>query len=221
MKNLFITILFTAISTAALAQAPEKLDPQLYAFPKFEEGIVTYNTGERSSGKINIYLIDQSVRVLDSDGVILLASNNDAITRVSVGNRLFYVGRDGWIEILSYSDDIFFGVIRSTTVTDNAKKGAYGTVSTTTSIDSYSYGNDGGQTFLYRSIADLPENHLYREIPCFYRNGAQLNASKKSFLKCFPKQKDFIEEYLKENPVNFGKLDEVKTLFLLLKDRQK
>lgn len=221
MKKITIVILLATIAATALAQIPQKLDSVLYIFPQFEQGIVTYDNGERSGGKINIYLIDQSVRVLGSDGEILLANNNDAISKVNVGNRFFYAGRDGLIEILAFSDEVFFGVIRSTTVTDNAKKGAYGTVSTTTSIESYTYGENGPHGNLYHSIADLPQNYLYRQIPCLYKRGAQIAASKKAFIKCFPQNKAFIEEYLKENPVNFNKLDEVRAFFLLLKEKQK
>ena len=219
MKHLTTFILALAISLAAFAQPGEKLDSILFIFPQFEQGIVTFDDGSRSAGPINIYLVDQSVRVLSDDGEFLLVNGNESVMKVNAGGRIFYRGREGMIEILAYADDAFLGLIRSTTMIDNAKKGAYGTVSTTASIDNYSYGDNGPYGNLYHSIADLPENYLYKEYPCLYRRGAQIGASKKGFIKCFPEDKVFIENYLKEHPVNFGRLDEVREFFLLLKGR--
>ena len=94
---------------------------------------------------------------------------------------------------------------------DIKKVGAYGTVSSTTAIDTQSYvATDQGITNLtLANEVTYLKTHTY----FIYAGGKYRVANKPAFTKVFGKQRPRLEEYLKTSPVNFSNEDDILRLF--------
>ena len=205
------------IEASSNTNLADKLSTQMqYIFPEFTDGQVFFFKASAGTGKLNYNMLIGEMQFLDNDKeVMALEAKN--ISAVNINNRSFfpYKGNEFAEELLSTGKYKLL-VRRKGNVAPFAKKGAYGTSSSTssiTSITSYSSVNTGGQNYDL-SVA----NDVLITVRYFYyllgENGKYTQImNTKTFTKLFPALRTQIETFVKEQKIRFDKEDDLKKLF--------
>ena len=222
MKRIVFIALLFFIGTTAMAQSvfcttptaesQKMLDSVKYVMPEFVTGTIFFDNGTQYIGAINIFTLNQKVHFKNEDGDIMVLDNNSDVSSVFIKGRTFLNSRYGYVEVYESYGDMFMGEIRILSVFSEAKEGAFGTKSQTTSIQKVDLMEMSHSTML-----DLTENkrtpYSYKKIPYVYKKGNFQKASKKFFVKNFSDKKGFIEDYLQNNNVDFENVQDVRKLF--------
>lgn len=195
-------------------ESMKMLDSVKYVLPQFTAGTVIFNNQGYSNGAVNIYTATQTVHFIDEKGNILEIDNNDQVKIVIAKRRNFLNSSYGFIELYESAGDVSIGELRTVNIISEVKTGAYGSKSESTSIQSVGYVTDNGMKTDLNINSRVP--YIYRKVPYIIRKGAVLPANKKTFGRAFPQKKEFIEQYLKENKVNFDNVEEVREFFKIL-----
>lgn len=189
-------------------------DSVLYMMPNFQDGRVTFNNGDFSTGRFNICTLDQTLRYLDANGDAMVLADGASVELVNIGGTLFYHFKDLYIKSVDMAGEIILGVNRKMIIND-AKRGAYGSESQTTNITQVNRVDDAANGIVYSFSGDV--KYKMQERPYLVLKNKVYEASKGSLNKCFPDKKDFIKTYLKEHKVHWNNVEEIKALFDLLK----
>ena len=222
MKRILFLALLAFIGTTALAQSvfcttptaesQKMLDSVKYVMPEFVTGTIFFDNGTQYIGPVNIFTLNQKIHFKNEDGEVMSLDNNSDVSSVYIKGRTFLNSRYGYVEVYEAHDEMFMGEIRILSVFSEAKEGAFGTKSQTTSIQTVDLMEMSHSTML-----DLTENkrtpYSYKKIPYVYRKGNFQKASKKFFIKNFSDKKGFIEDYLQNNDVDFENVQDVRKLF--------
>jgi len=223
-KNLFLWMLLLPcwmvaqerqiVEASSADDLSGKVSAQLqYLFPEFTDGVVLFKNASRSAGKLNYNMLVGEMQFLNNDEVMTFDVGD--VSSVTINNRTFYPykGNEYAEEILS-TDVGQLRVRRKGNVAPYAKKGAYGTSSSTSSITSYSSINSSNQQYNL-SIA----NDVLISVRNFYylvgENGKYTQIMNvKTFTKQFPAYRTQIEAFVKDNNIRFDKEDDLKKLLI-------
>ena len=198
--------------TVPTEESQKMLDSVKYVMPAFVTGTIVFDNGEQYAGPVNIYTLTQCVHYKNEDGQVMELGNNMDVSSVYLKGRTFLNSRFGYLEVLEAYGDIFMGEVKSVNIIAEAKQGAMGTTSMTTSIQTVDVidGRHGGTLDI---SPDKKTPYSYKKIPYIYKKGSFQKASKKFFLKNFGEKKGFIENYLQNNDVDFNNVEDVRKLF--------
>ena len=194
----------------------EKVSVHLqYLFPEFTPGEVYFQNAPKGNGALNYNMLVGEMQFLDNEEIMSLADvKNVAI--VHINNRKFYpFNNTEFTEELLTTDKAQLRVRRKGNVAPFAKKGAYGTSSSTSSITSYSssIGSDG-QHYNLSVMSEVLISLRY-----FYylvgSNGKYTQIKNvKTFTKQFPAHRTKIEAFVKEHRIRFDNEGDLKTLLV-------
>ena len=176
-----------------------------YLMPEFGQGMVYFSNQGPAQGQINICAEDHSLRFLDKDGEEM-SSKADNITRVVIDNVIFVRDGDCFYRLYPVSDDVSVAFLREVEVLRDAKKGAYGTVSRTSSIREVSSLQTDGIMYKLENSTDYPYN--VSESCHLFKSGAVVPFNKRNLRKYFPDRKDDLEAWLKAGHALPKKLDD-------------
>ena len=182
-----------------------------FIFPEFTDGLVFFHTSSFSSGKLNYNMLVGEMQFLNNEEV--LALNARDIAAVNINNRQFFPfkGNEFTEELLS-TDKFNLRVRRKGNVAPYAKKGAYGTSSSTSSITSYTSMSGDGRMYDLAVAEDIIVSVRYY----YYlvgNNGKYIQISNvRTFTRQFPAFRKQIEEYVKENKLRFDNAEDLKHL---------
>lgn len=225
MKKFLIIVIACIAGSGCFAQnitfdSPDEesrriLDSVRFVMPEFASGIVIFNDGSQSNGALNINTMTQCIHFIDPEGKDLALVNNDRVSKVFIKNRLFLKSRYGYIEVYETAGEIFMGELRSVNFISEAKEGAFGSKSQTTSIQTISHVHaPGGYMVELEKQKNTP--YSYKKIPYLHRKGMFVQANKKAFQRYFPSKKDFIEQYIQEHDLRLNRVDDARKLFKAL-----
>lgn len=191
------------------------LDSVKFVVPEYTAGFVKFRDGSFARGPVNISTIEQRIYFVNPEGEVQVLVNEDQVSYVTFAGRTFIKSRYGYVEPIDKAGDVSLGVVRRVSFLESKKTGAFGTNAETSSVTSVSSIYDSGLRYTLGVNQDTP--YRYKVIPYLLKGEKVLLSNKKNLLKCFPDRKDFIEGYLKENPVDFEKLENVSELFKIIK----
>ena len=188
------------------------LDSVKYVMPEFVTGTIVFDNGEQYIGPINIFTVTQRIHFKNENGEVMELTNNLDVSSVFIKGRTFLNSRYGYVEVYEAYGDIFMGEIRSVNIIAEAKEGAFGSKSQTTSIQTVNLMEkpNGGWMDLSGG-KKVP--YSYKKIPYVYKKGTFQKANKKFFLKNFAAKKGFIEDYTQSNDTDFDNVMDVRKLF--------
>jgi len=182
-----------------------------YLFPEFTNGDV-YQRGTRSSGKLNYNMLLGEMQFLENNQVMSLANSRDVLV-VNIDNRVFYPLNDKeFTEMLLTTGDHQLRVRRRGNVASHAKKGAYGTTSSTSAITSYTSIERDNRTHSLSVFEEVlvTVNYFYYLVG---PNGKYVQIKNvRSFTKQFPAFRSQIEAFARENNIRFNDEDDLKKL---------
>ena len=223
MKNQFLLstcfVLFTTslsaqerVSTKVAAgdDLNEALATSRYLFADFQDARVIVSNGTYQV-KMNYNALTDEMDFFDDSGTLVTLPKNN-VRAIYFGERLFRYSPNGYVELLSGRNlDFDLLIHRKFNMVSSKKQGAYGTTSETTSISSFS------QISTESGIKQLSvvEDVTYQKTNIYYLyDGSRYYVANKSgFKKVFGKQKPDLDNWLKNNPVNYTKEKDIIRLF--------
>lgn len=210
-----VLCLLTAFQLTLCVFSQPLCNPLKYAMPQFSQGLIDLDDGSRQSGVFNICIIDQGVYMISGKDTVITAAN-DHVIKLSAAGHLFLKYQDKYIEAVDMVDDVMLCLMRTTTIVDNVKSGAYGSVSATSSTRTYSI-NETSTMMLNDVVLDNPANYRHDEIYVLAVGNKRYPFNQKSLLKCFPAKKDIINQYFSVSSVNPADKEAVLSIFSSLK----
>ena len=205
----FIIILFFYGTVFIRVDAVQK--NAYYMFEEFQDAIVYFQGGIRSQAKVNYNLMDGIIYFIDQeDGLVKIVTNVDKITVIKIGERNFITVKGGIQEVMPTTPPIYVQYRVKTKM--KAQKGAYGTVTETSSITTYSGIQDGKSYGIQeREFEATGRYNMY----WIEKNGKKIQfLDLKQFLKIYPKHKDALDSYIKSNSIDFNETNTIVALCL-------
>lgn len=208
MKNslfLFCCVWFTCMVNA---QSP---GDSPYLFEDFQHAAVYFKDGSQYHEKMNYNLLMNKFYFIDrADNKVKTLSNPQDILLIKFGNRVFYLeGSDG-IEVLPTNPVLY--VQYKGNMRKEASKGAYGQPSETSSVRTYGGTYAGGGERHDFNPEKLILGSRYN-IYWIERKGKRKSFKNfKQFLKLYPKHKEELQQFIKENNVDFNDVQQISGL---------
>ena len=203
------------IEASSSKELSEKVSTHLqYLFSEFTIGEVYFQNAPKGSGMLNYNMLIGEMQFMDNNEVMALADVKN-IAMVNINDRKFYPfnSREFTEELLS-TDLAQLRVRRKGNIAPHAKKGAYGTSSSTSSITSYSSINSGERQYDLSITSDV----LISLRQFYYLVGSNGKYTQiknvKTFTKQFPANSGQIEAFAKEHKTRFDVEEDLKALLL-------
>ena len=230
-----IILLFCAVSMNAQKTTFMNMDKTSRMFydsvffvnPKFYPGVVISIDGKQSGGSINICTVNQKLYLLSPENDTLMVNNQETIDRVYILGKAYVNSKYGFVEMLETTGDVTLCELRITEIHTDAAPDAYGLkthtksskkMTTFTIMKEDAYHNN----FSYSELSfDINSDFAfsYYKKPFLLIKGEAYPLTKKTLIKYFPKQKEFIEEYLKEHNTNIHSINPMLELFNALRNK--
>jgi hypothetical protein len=219
MKYL-ITLLVAIVSNAALAQTSEiitvkagqkisEVYKEIYRYPQFTGGRVYFLNGDVSASKLNYNFISESMQFISSTGDTLALADEATIKYITINSDTFYYD-NGYLESIKSIGSLKLAVKQKIILKDKYKIGAFGTASPTVRTENEkTYMGDN------RYNLTIAEDLIFEKKKEYYldvRFRDFVVVTKKNLIKLFPKQKDNIESFLKDNNIKLDNENDLKKL---------
>jgi hypothetical protein len=172
-------------------------DEVYYLMPSFGQGMIYFRGQGPAQGQLNICAVDNTLRYIDDDGTELAAASVDNILKVRIDTVTFIRHQDSFVRLYPVSDDAGIAVRRDVRILKDARQGAFGTTSQTSSIKEY------GTLYTEGVAVALNQNRKYpykvSETFFIYKDDSVLLPTRNNLRKLFPAKKEEIEAYFKSN----------------------
>jgi len=186
---------------------------QMYHYPQFTKGVVFFKSGTKATAKINYTRLFDQMLFIDGKGDTLALAEEQTIKFIAVDSDTFYYD-EGYVRIIADNDFVKLAEKQVWVVADIRKPGPHNTSTSTigvTSVRTFRQGNDA-----VRNPLTLDEDIVLRKETHYYF-GDEYNhfarAGKKGLFELFNKKQRSIENYLKENKVDFNKKEDMEKLY--------
>lgn len=188
---------------------PDKVIPYAdrYQFSQFTPGKAEFVDGRRSEAKFNYNYIGGHIRFLDVKRDTLEITDPALVRNITIGEKSFrFDKRFGYSEVVDTFKRASLGKRQVLARIGTEKGGPYGISYTASSVTTYrSYSSDQAASskrlnanaegvFAYRTAYFLIDNNNRFYVP-----------TSGSIRKLYPAHRKQIDQYLKENPVDFAK----------------
>ena len=219
-KRMCICLFAVFLVNSLFAQEEELGDGLL--FSEFESGFVVFKKGSRSPAKLNYNMLQQVMLFLDKDNNVMELADIPNILAVIIGERRFFPvsSKGNFYEEVMAGEGSFF-VQHRAVMLSQGKAAAYGGYSQTSSVTSIgsiqggsfdSHGGTMGVMGVGRTDLKVDEKFKMRtETGFFMKSGKSYKRfnSAKSLGKFFKGQASKIEEFAKEQSINFSKQEDI------------
>ena len=188
---------------------------QMYRFPQFTYGKVYFMNKDSAKGRLNYNMLMGKMQFIDKRGDTLVLSGDNPIRLVAIDTNLFYCNSGECVELIAGWPSAELAVSSHLKLADEQKIGAYGLPTSTQTIEnsnSFKANSSDYHLQLNKDLVFTKEVHYY----LIDANKHFITPNKKNLQKLFPKQKDIIENYVKENQVDFKKELDLRNFFSYL-----
>lgn len=221
-KIMLLLSLCTLGAGGALGQTSETIrvksgetfpENEKYRYAKFTPGFVEYHNGRApSQALLNYNMLLREMQFLNNRDTMSIA-DTPAIRRIRIGDDEFVYDQNGLVmTVLGHYGTVTLAVDHSLKLANVDKEGGFGMSSGASSIKSYSsYPTNAGTRAKLEVRGDVVYSHQ-RILTLINKNNLVFPASRKGILKVYPKKKSEIDNYLKDNPIQFGDVADVKKL---------
>ena len=190
----------------------------LYHYPQFTNGKVFLRDGSKAAGKMNYNRLYGQMLFINPKGDTLALADEKNIKFIIIERDTFYYD-EGYMRLMANN-----GVIKLTekqvwVLADIRKIGTHNTPTTTVAVTSFSSFTNGKDAAKSKDLI-MNEDVVLRKDTHYYfgdKYNLFVPANKKGLLQLFPKQHASIDNYLKENRVNFNKKEDVEKLYQFLR----
>ena len=191
---------------------------EIYYYPQFSDGKVFFRNGTKGGSKMNYSRLYDQILFINPNGDTLALSDEKNIKFIVIERDTFYFG-EGYMRLIA--DD---GVTKLTekqiwVLADIRKIGTHGRATTTVAVTSFSTYTDNRDAAKSKDLIMNEDIVLQKRTQYYFGDKYNLfvPASKKGLLQLFPKEQRSIDNYLKENKINFNKKDDIEKLYQFLR----
>ena len=181
-----------------------------FLLPQFESGFVVFKNGMRSSASLNYSMLKQAMMFMDKENVILEFADPLSILVVIIGERRFFpVSSKGTFYEEIKTGNGFFYVNYKAFMASQGKEAAYGGYSQTSA--STSLGSFENNSSIRVKLKSSEKFSMKTENSYFIKSGDKYKRifSAKTLGKLFKGQTSKIEEFAKEQSIDFSKPDDI------------
>ncbi|WPP49944.1 hypothetical protein [Catalinimonas niigatensis] len=184
-----------------------------YRFENFRQGEVLFQNGTQANARLNYNLLIEEMQFVDITGDTMSLADEHLIKRIKLGENIFYYDeKSGFVEVIGDYTPVKLSIHQKFTTVNAEKMGAYGQSSAVSSIKTYSsYSTSNGQ----RQNLKLKGDVVLAIESIFYlvdQNNRIYKANKSAIRKIFPEQKQAIQEYVKQEAIDFNDEEDLKKL---------
>ena len=204
----------TLVTIKAGNRVDDVLKPaDIFYYPQFTNGQVFFRDGSKALGKMNYSRLFDQVLFIGPKGDTLALADEKTIKFIAIGKDTFFYD-EGYIRLIEKSGVVKLAEKQIWVVADVRKIGTHNRPTSTVAVTSFStYADVIGRAKSYDLL--INEDIVIRR-ETYYYFGDEYNkfarAGKKRLLLLFPKEQMNLENYLKENKVNFDKRDDLEKL---------
>jgi hypothetical protein len=184
-----------------------------YYYPQFTNGKVFLRDGSKGAAKMNYNRLYGQMLFINPQGDTLALADEKNIKFIVIDRDTFHYG-EGYVRLIANYGVVKLAEKQIWVVADVRKIGTHGTPTNTVAITSLSnYSDANGRAKSYDLL--INEDIIMRKETQYYFGDEYshfVRTSKKRLLNLFPKEERSIENYLKENKVNFDKKDDLEKL---------
>ncbi len=184
-----------------------------YRYEAFRPGSVRYVSGTSSQARFNYNLLLGEMQFIDGKGDTLSLAGEATLDHVRVGDDLFhYDPENAYLEVIADFNPVKLARKQRLVMMENEKEAGYGQSTGASAVRSYnSYATQNSPLHRFRPKGDVLFN---REETYFLidGNGRSHKARRAAVLKVYGRHKKAVEQYLKEQPVDFGQAEDLKKL---------
>lgn len=229
MKRFLISTLCAALAAPVFAQVTEgtislstrenvlnKLPKEVaYVFPDFETATLYYKDDRFSTGRLNICLVDNSIRFINEKGDTLMLTSQENVRELVLNDTLYKTAKNSIIKELATSGDVSLALRFRLKLTEKKEDAGYSSLPPTSTavsgnVRSLDYSRiDTDTEFDYKHEKDLIIIDSDKTAP------ARLSA----FIKAFPDRKKEIRAYVKEHGTDFNSQSDLVGLFKFCSDQ--
>ncbi len=189
----------------------------IYHYPQFTNGKVFLRDGSKAVGKMNYNRLYGQMLFINPKGDTLALADEKNLKFIVIDRDTFYFGQ-GYMKLIAND-----GVIKLTekqvwVMADIRKMGTHDRPTTTVAVTSLSSFTNGKDAAKSKDLIMNEDIVMRKETQYYFGDKYNLfvPATKKGLLQLFPKEHLSIENYLKENKVNFNKKEDVENLYKFL-----
>lgn len=206
MKHLLLVWLLLGLMEHAWSQNSTN---SIFLFEKFTNAYVYYRDGRVFQVPINYDLFKEKFIFLDKDQAENEFSDPDLVVSVKIGERTFLAVGDGnMAELIQQVPRILVQYSGSKRIQKNL---TYGGKTETAAVDSYSTLKSGTSSNM-KVGDDIFLGNMDYEYYLDINGKLRHFSSEKQFLKLFSSHKKELQQYVKENKVDFDVVDQVLKL---------
>ena len=200
LRNLYAFLFCIAVLLPQGAGAQEETHNGMpadvyYLMPSFSQGMIFFKGQSPAQGKLNICALDNTLRFIDKDGSEMIAANAGNVAKVRIDTVFFIFDQGKYYRMFPVSGDFGIALNRDVQLQKDAKQGAYGTVSRTSSIQESGSMFVDGIAYNLDKVKDYP--YTVTERLYLYKGDYVYVLNKKNLRKFFPSRKAEIDEYFK------------------------
>lgn len=195
-----------------LRTGTEALVKRIYKYPDFVDGRVIFHDSTHADAKLNYHQVFGQILFIAPSGDTLALANPGTTRMVIVGEDSFYYHDKAFLQMRTNFPGINLAVKSTLKYVGQEKAGPYGTYSTVASTNSNSTVTTDDQITQY---IEIDQNTVYvfkHEYFLADRFNNFFRATKKGFYNIFSKNEKKIREYIKQNPVDFDKEEDLLRL---------
>ena len=186
----------------------------IFYYPQFTSGKVFFRDGRKAMAKMNFTRLYDEMLFINPKGDTLAVADEKTIKFIIVDQDTFYYD-EGYVRIIVDYGDVKLAEKQIWVVADTRKIGTHNKSTSTVAITPLSNYSDDGIARAKSYDLLINEDMVIRKETQYYfgdQNNHFVRAGKKKLLLLFPKEQLDLENYLKENKVNFDKKDDLKKL---------
>lgn len=216
MRKSFILFAFLTFHQFAFCQSSShagQVAANFYYYSQFISGKVFFKTGKTTEARLNYNLALEEIHFINTKGDTLALANEGTLQVVIIGSDSFYYDK-GYLKIVETYNNLKLASKQKRSSESQKQRGAYGenvSGSAAININNYTPADKA-------SIKLNPNEGTYGTFEISYfimdANNNVVPATKKNFLKYFPKFKPEIETFINSNALDLSVENDLKKLFL-------
>lgn len=171
-----------------------------YRYPDFSDGILKFKNGKVYSGRYNYNFLSGEMEFLQARDTLSVINKKD-ISFVLVAQDTFFFN-NGYIELI-LGGPVEVGLMKNFRLKEIQKKGAFGTINRSSSIDTYN--SMSLRDNFYQLIPN--EDWVFQKTEKYYFSTSPkgfIQFNKKNVMEAFPQKEDAIKDFLKSNKIDFN-----------------
>lgn len=181
-----------------------------YLLPEFQQAELYRNDGGVSAGKINVCLVDNSLRFISEAGDTLVMMGASNVLRFHVGDTMYTRVGDEFVRQLAFYGKISLAEKTQLKIQTLSNTESAMVPPTSTAVQSSVSRLDPSRSFTGRTEVEYEYS-----VSVVLTDGEKTYAVRTSaFQRMFPDKKKAIKEYVRDNDVDFQNISDLIDLFM-------